>query len=106
MKSKEKASERQNIIDKYKKYYIKLANAGDGDENTNPLKWWIKYKAIPAIDETKKISAEAKDMYINKERYNEANVSRKLADYLDEVNKLPNNNLKKKIKKIKIKKKK
>ena len=93
MKSKEKASERQKIIDKYKKYYIKLANAGDGDENTNPLKWWIKYKAIPAIDETKKISAEAKDMYINKERYNEANVSRKLADYLDEVNKLPNNNL-------------
>ena len=88
------ATNRAKEVKKYKKYYEDLYNAGGGDENNNPLKWWVKHKAITSIDNAKMISAEQKELYLNTQRYNKDTVEKTLENYLLEVGKLPNNNLK------------
>ena len=87
------ASKRADEVKKIKNYYIELYKAGGGDDNNNPLKWWIKHKAIPSLDTSKRLSLEKKEAFLNTQKYTKETVERALENYLLDVGRLPNNNL-------------
>ena len=84
---------RANIVNDAKKIYQNLLNTTRGDERDNPLKYWIIHEVQPALDTTSRIGPDERPDIVNAEMYTPSLVLDQFNTYLQEIPKLPDNNL-------------
>ena len=85
--------ERHRILDEAKAKYQLLYDHNDGNDENNPIKWWISNNVSHKLESYKKQQPKEWGGAPNAEEYSSSIVERKLQNYLNEIDKLPPDNL-------------